>query len=156
MPVLLKGASEVFFESKSKGGLEMNIDKVAIAGVAVVVIAGLFVSPAQAHRKYRPHHKGLPRRVLVRHSHNPIESAKSAAPTQSKSKGFDLLGGTADIVIGTLKIFGNAVDAVFGGKAEPASQMQKNESRNGSSLRRNYRFVPRHPSGSPRWVRERD
>lgn len=134
----------------------MNINKVAITGVAVVVIAGLFVSPAQAHRKYRPHHKGPPRWVLVRHSHNLIESAKFAAPTQSKSKDFDLLGGAADIVTGTLKIFGNAVEAVFGGKAEPASQMQKNESLNGSSLRRNYRFVPKHPSGSPKWVRERN
>jgi hypothetical protein len=144
------------FESKSKGGLEMNIDKVAIAGVAVVVIAGLFVSPAQAHRKYRPHHKGLPRRVLVRHSHSPSESAKSAAPTQSKTKGFDLLGSAADIITGTLKTLDNAVEAVFGGKAEPASRTQENESLKGSSLRRNYRFVPRHPSGSPRWVRERN
>ncbi len=132
----------------------MNIDKVAIAGVAVVVIAGLFVSPAQAHRKYRPHHKGPPRWVLVRHSHNPIESAKSTTAIQSRGKGFDLLGGTADIVTGTLKIFGNAVETVFGGKAEPASQTQKNESLKGSSKRRNYRFVPKHPSGSPRWVRE--
>lgn len=134
----------------------MNINKVAISGIAVVVIAGLFVSPAQAHRKYRPHHKGPPRWVLVRHSHSPIESANSTTATQSKSKDFDLLGGAANIVAGTLKIFGNAVKAVFGGKAEPASQTQKNESRKGSSLRRNYRFVPKHPSGSPRWVRERD
>ena len=122
----------------------------------MVVIAGLFVSPAQAHRKYRPHHKGLPRRVLVRHSHSLSESAKSAAPTQSKTKGFDLLDGAADIVTGTLKIFGNAVEAVFGGKAEPVCQTQKIEYSNDSSLCHNYRFVPKHPSGSPRWVRERD
>ncbi len=134
----------------------MNINKVAISGITLVAIACLVVSPAQAHRKYRPHHKGLPRQVLVRHSHSPIESAKSATATQSKSKGFDLLGGTADIVTGTLKIFGNAVEAVFGGKAEHVCQTQKIEYSNDSSLGRNYRFVPKHPSGSPRWVRERD
>ncbi len=80
----------------------MNINKVAISGIALVAIACLLVSPAQAHQKYRPHRKGPPRRVLVRHSHRPIESAKSASAIQSKSKGFDLLGGTADIVTGTL------------------------------------------------------
>ncbi len=134
----------------------MNINKVAISGITLVAIACLLVSPAQAHRKYRPHHKGLPRQVLVRHSHSPIESAKSAIETPSKSKGFDLLGSAADIITGTLKTLGNAVEAVFGGKAEPASRTQENESLKDSSLRRNYRFVPKHPSGSPRWVRGRN
>lgn len=57
--------------------------KIVIAGVAIAVIASLFVSPAQAHRIYQPHHKGLSRRVLVRHSHGPRESAESSVAALS-------------------------------------------------------------------------
>ncbi len=134
----------------------MDRRKIMLTGIAAIVFAVFLASPALAHRKYRPHHKGLPRWVQVRHSHSPSESADFAATMQPKTKGFDLLGSAVDIVTGALKTLGNAVEAVFGGKAEPASQTQKIESRKGSSMRRNYRFVPKHPSGSPRWARKRN
>ncbi len=133
----------------------MDRRKIMLTGIVAIVLAVFLASPTLAHRKYRPHHKGLPRWVQVRHSHGPSESAKSAAQTQSEAKGFDLLGGAAEIVTGTLKTLGNVVETVFGGKAESTGQTQKIESRKGSSLHRNYRFVPRHPSGSPTWVRKR-
>ncbi len=134
----------------------MDKQKIMLTGIVAVVFVVFLASPVLAHQKYRPHHKGLPRLVEVRHSHNLSESAKPAATTQSKTKGFDLLGGVANIVTGTLKTLGNAVGAVFGGKAEPASQSQKIESRKNSSMRRNYRCVLHHPSGVPRWVRKRN
>ncbi len=137
----------------------MDRQKKMITGIAMIVFAVLLASPALAHRKSRlvpKHPSGSPRLVAVRHSHSPSESAKLAATTQSKTKSFDLLGGAADIVTGTLKTLGNAVKAVFGGKAEPANQTQKIESRKGPSMRRNYRFVLKHHSGSPRLVRKRN
>ena len=100
----------------------MDRRKIMLTGIAAVVFAVFLASPALAHRRYRPYHKGLPRWVQVQHSHSPSESAEPATTTQSKTKGFDLLGGAADIITGTLKILGNAVDAVLGVKAEPVSQ----------------------------------
>ena len=130
----------------------MDRQKIVLTGIAVTVFAVFLASPAMAHRKYRPHHKGLPRWVLIQHSHDSSELAEPATPTQSKTKGFDLLGGVADIVTGTLKTIGNAVDAVFGDKAEPASETQKIESRKGSSLHRNFNFARKHkhPRSMPR------
>lgn len=107
----------------------MNTDKAIIAGIAVMVIAGLFVSPVQAHRKYRPHHKGLPRRVLVRHSHDLSESTKSVLKMQAETKDFDLFSSTAGIVTGTVKTLGEVVEAIFGSKMKPASETQDAESR---------------------------
>lgn len=130
----------------------MDRQKIMLTGIAAIVFAVFLASPALAHRKYRPHHKGLPRRVLVRHSHDTGEPVKSATSKQSDAKKFDLLGGAADIVTGTLKTLGNTVEAVFGGKAEPASQTQKIESRKDSSLHRNYSFARKHkhPRSMPR------
>ncbi len=130
----------------------MDRQKIMLTGIAAIVFAVFLASPALAHRKYRPHHKGLPIRMQVRHSHSQSESAKLAATTQSKTKGFDLLGGAADIVTGTLKTLSNVVETVFCGKAEPASQAQKIESRKNSSLHRNYSFARKHkhPRSMPR------
>ncbi len=130
----------------------MDRQKTIRTGITAIVFVVFLTSPVLAHRKYRVTTQGPTRWGLQRHTHTPSESAESAATTQSKTKGFDLLGGAAGIVTGTFKILGNAVDAVFGGKAEPVSQTQKIGSRKDSSQRRNYSFTRKHkhPSSMPR------
>lgn len=106
----------------------MNIGKVLIAGFVLVVITGFCVQPVQAHRRYRPHFKGLPRQVLVPHSHDPKTSIKPSVATGAKvenSGSFELFEETARIITGTVKNIGNMVSTVFGGKAEAANDTQK-------------------------------
>ncbi len=122
----------------------MDRQKTILTGIAVIVFATLLASPAIAHRKYRPYHKSMTRRVWVVHSHEASEPAEPAAPTQVKTKDFDLLGGAADIVNWAVKTFDNAVQAVFGVKAEPASHTQRIESHKSSSQYRNYSFARKH------------
>ncbi len=103
----------------------MNTDKATMAGIAAIVIVGLFVSPVQAHRKYRIHHKGLPRKMLVRHSQNPSESTKSTVKIHTETKDFDLFKGVTGIATGTLKTLVKVVEAVFGGAMEQATNHKK-------------------------------
>ncbi len=130
----------------------MNRHKVMLIEIAAIVLSVFLFSPALAHRRYRPYHKGLPRQVQIRHTHIPSESSEPVVATQSETKGFDLLSGVADIVTGTLETLGNAVEAIFGGESEPASETQKVEPRKVSSTRRNYNFARKHkhPGGIAR------
>ena len=125
--------------------------------VVVVILVGLLVSPALAHRKYRfvpKHPSGSPRRVLVRHSHDTGEAVKSATSKQSDAKKFDLLGGAFDVVAGAFKAVGNTVEAVFGGKERAAREAEKAKPAKISS-RREYRYVPNRSNSGPRWIRKR-
>ncbi len=130
----------------------MDRQKIVLTGIVAIVFAVFLASSALAHQKYRTHHKGMPRRIQVQHLHSPSESAEFASTTQSKVKGFGLLAGAAGIVTGTSKMLGNAVNAVFCGKAEPVSEIQKIESRKDSFQHRNNSFSRKHkhPRGMPR------
>jgi hypothetical protein len=134
---------------------KMHRQKTMFKGIAVIVFVALLASPALAHRKYRITPQDPTRWGLQRHSHSLSESAKTAATTQSKTKGFDLLGGAADIITGTLETLSNTVEAVFAGKADSTGQTQKEDSRKGSSPHRDYRFVLKHAGGPAKWVRKR-
>lgn len=125
--------------------------KVAIA----MVLVGLLVSPALAHRKSRfvPRHpSGFPRWVPVRHSHEATETPESVTQNQSEAKKFDLLGGAFDVVAGAWKAIGNTVEDIFKGGRKASDEVGKIDST--SSSRREYRFVPKHPSSVPRWIRK--
>ncbi len=118
----------------------------------MLIFAILLVSPALAHRKYKPHHKSLTRWALMRHSHEQAESVKSTTPKQSEAKKFDLLGGAFDVVAGAWKAIGNTVETILSGEERAAREAKPAKS---FSLRRKYRFIPRNGSGLPRWVRKR-
>jgi len=102
--------------------------KITIAVTAVIVIASVLVSPVQAHRKYRPHFKGLPHQILVKHSHSPRESIKSSPEMQSKTEGFDLFNGAVHLVTGTMKALGRTASIILTGSAESVDKNQKMES----------------------------
>ncbi len=122
----------------------MNVNKLAITGITIIAITCLFAPSVQAHRKYRPHHKGLPRHVLERHSHNLIESHKSKTAIESESHEIDIFGGIANIVAGALKTLGNTIEFVLGSKAEPVKQIQNIEEPKDFSVRHKYTFSQKH------------
>jgi hypothetical protein len=96
----------------------MNTRKITIAGTVVLVVTSLLVSPVQAHRKYRPHFKGLPHQILVKHSHSPQGSIKTLSETRSKTEDFDLFNEAIHLVTGTMKAFGKVASVILPGSAE--------------------------------------
>ena len=133
----------------------MSRTEIILTGIVAMVFTGLLVSPALAHRKYRPNPLGPPRWVLVRHSHEEAPLVKSTTTTQSDAKKFDLLGGAFDVVAGALKVVGNTAEAILGGEEKAAGEAEKAKPAKISSRRREYRYVPNHSGGGPRWIRKR-
>jgi len=106
----------------------MNTGKAVIAGAALLVIAGLSASPVQAHRRYRPHFKGLPRHIIVQHSHDSKTSTKPSLAAGAKvesTESFELFNETTRIITGTVKIVDDMISTLLGGRAEAAHNMQK-------------------------------
>ncbi len=127
----------------------MHGHKTMLTVIAVVVIMGLLVSPVRAHRKYRPNPSGPPWRLLVSHSHDAVQSDRSATPKPSKAKEFDLLGGAFGIVGGALKVVGDTVAGIFGDDSKQKALKAESEKR--LSGRGRHTHTPNRSGTGLRW-----
>jgi hypothetical protein len=106
----------------------MTTQKTVLIWIVVVIFVSLLASPALAHRKYRPHFKGLPRQVVVHHSHSQTDSFKTTTLTQTEAQKFDLLGSVFNVFHGAWKVLGNTVEAILGGDNKNAPEVEKTAS----------------------------
>lgn len=129
----------------------MKKNKTVMSVIFTVLLVGVCASPAWAHRRYRPNPSGPPRKVAIRHTHEPTEAEKPLAQSTvaSEQKKFDPLKGVFDLIEGALKALGNTVNSLIGNQPE-ATKIAKDPEK-----KKEYKYVRRYADGGPRWVRKR-
>ena len=127
----------------------MKTKKTLIVGIIVVILIGLWVSPAWAHQEY-----GITPQVTTKwkaspHQHNIEETVKPEIAKTSEGEEIDLLGGAFDMLAGAWKAISDTVANLLGGKEGVTPEAEKAKSVKTSSPPRRYRFAPHYSSGIP-------